>query len=35
LGNCSTADVEQIIRKNFALIKTFAEDEEAAFLVLS
>lgn len=35
LGNCSTTDVEQIIRKNFVLIKMFAEDEEAAFLVLS
>ena len=35
LGNCSTADVEQVIRKNFAIIKMFAEDEEAAFLVLS
>jgi predicted nuclease of predicted toxin-antitoxin system len=35
LGNCTTADVEQVIRKNFDLIKVFAEDEEAAFLVLS
>ena len=35
LGNCKTADVEQVIRKNFDLIKTFDEDEEAAFLVLS
>ncbi len=35
LGNCTTADVEQVIRKNFASIKAFAEDEEVAFLVLS
>jgi predicted nuclease of predicted toxin-antitoxin system len=35
LGNCTTADVEQVIRKNFASIKSFAEDEEAAFLILS
>jgi predicted nuclease of predicted toxin-antitoxin system len=35
LGNCTTAEVEQLIRKNFDSIKAFAEDEEAAFLVLS
>ncbi len=35
LGNCTTADVEQVIRKNFAVIKDFYEDAEAAFLVLS
>ena len=35
LGNCTTADVEQVIRKNFKSIKAFAEDEEAAFLALS
>ena len=35
LGNCTTAEVEQVIRKNFASIKAFAEDEEVAFLVLS
>jgi len=34
LGNCTTADVEQVIRKNFASIKVFAEDGEGAFLVL-
>ena len=35
LGNCSTTDVEQVIRKNFAAIKEFYEDAETAFLVLS
>ena len=35
LGNCTTAEVEQVIRKNFNSIKAFAEDEEAAFLILS
>jgi predicted nuclease of predicted toxin-antitoxin system len=35
LGNCTTGEVEQVIRKNFDSIKSFAEDEEAAFLSLS
>jgi predicted nuclease of predicted toxin-antitoxin system len=35
LGNCTTGEVEQVIRKNFDSIKAFAEDEEAAFLSLS
>lgn len=35
LGNCTTADVERVIRKNFATIKEFYEDAESAFLVLS
>lgn len=35
LGNCTTAEVEQVIRKNLGVIKAFVEDEEAAFLVLS
>ena len=35
LGNCTTADVERVIRKNFATIKDFYEDNESAFLVLS
>ena len=35
LGNCTTADVERVIRKNFAAIKEFYEDAETAFLVLS
>lgn len=35
LGNCTTAEVEQVIRKNFNAIKAFTDDEEAAFLILS
>jgi len=35
LGNCTTAEVEQVIRANFAAIKDFYDDAEAAFLVLS
>lgn len=35
LGNCTTAEVEQVIRKNLVAIKDFYEDAEAAFLVLS
>jgi len=35
LGNCTTGEVEQVMRKNFDSIKSFAEDEEAAFLILS
>ena len=35
LGNRSTTEVEQVIRKNFAAIKEFYEDAETAFLVLS
>jgi predicted nuclease of predicted toxin-antitoxin system len=35
MGNCTTAEVEQVIRRNFDSIKVFAEDDEAAFLILS
>ena len=35
LSNCTTTEVEQVIRKNFGAIKAFYEDTEAAFLVLS
>ena len=35
LGNCSTTDVEQVIRKNFESIKNFYDDADAAFLSLS
>ena len=35
LGNCTTNAVEQAFRKDFDSIKTFYEDTEAAFLVLS
>ncbi len=35
LGNCSTSDVEKLLRKNFAVIKAFYEDGYASFLSLS
>jgi predicted nuclease of predicted toxin-antitoxin system len=35
LGNCSTSDVEKLLRKNFAAIKSFYEDLYASFLSLS
>jgi predicted nuclease of predicted toxin-antitoxin system len=35
LGNCSTADVEKLLRKNFSAVKTFHEDDYASFLSLS
>ena len=35
LGNCTTTEVERVIRKDFDAIKAFYEDSEAAFLVLS
>ena len=35
LGNCSTADVERVLRTNFEVIKDFYEDVSAAFLSLS
>jgi predicted nuclease of predicted toxin-antitoxin system len=35
LGNCTTSEVEQVIRNDFDVIKTFYEDTEAAFLVLT
>ena len=35
LGNCSTADVERVLRANFETIKAFDEDISAAFLSLS
>ena len=35
LGNCSTADVEKLLRKNFAAIKAFYQDDYASFLSLS
>ena len=33
-GNCSTADVEAILRKNFNEIKRFNQDAYEAFLIL-
>jgi predicted nuclease of predicted toxin-antitoxin system len=35
LGNCSTSDVEKLLRKNFSAIKAFHEDDYASFLSLS
>lgn len=35
LGNCSTSDVEQLLRGRFAAIKAFYEDDYASFLSLS
>jgi predicted nuclease of predicted toxin-antitoxin system len=35
LGNCSTADVEQLLRKHFGAIEAFAADNYASFLILS
>ncbi|HEX7997021.1 MAG TPA: DUF5615 family PIN-like protein [Pyrinomonadaceae bacterium] len=35
LGNCSTADIEKLLRRNFAAVKTFYEDLYASFLSLS
>jgi predicted nuclease of predicted toxin-antitoxin system len=35
LGNCSTADVEKLLRKNFPAVKAFHEDDYASFLSLS
>ncbi len=35
LGNCSTSDVEMLLRKHAAIIEFFAEDSYASFLILS
>jgi len=35
LGNCSTSDVENLLRREFAAIKKFYEDDYASFLALS
>ena len=35
LGNCSTSDVAQLLRKNSTAIEAFAVDEHASFLALS
>ena len=35
LGNCSTSDVERLLRKQFTAIKAFYEDDYASFLSLS
>ena len=35
LGNCSTAEVENLLRRHFATIESFAADDYASFLALS
>jgi predicted nuclease of predicted toxin-antitoxin system len=35
LGNCSTTDIENLLRRKFSLIETFYEDDYASFLALS
>ena len=35
LGNCSTSEVERLLRGHFSAIITFHEDDEASFLALS
>lgn len=35
LGNCSTSDVEELLRLHFEAIETFHEDNYASFLSLS
>jgi predicted nuclease of predicted toxin-antitoxin system len=35
LGNCSTSDVEQLLRRHFTVIEAFYEDDYASFLSLS
>lgn len=35
LGNCSTSDVEKLLRQNVATINIFFDDPDTSFLVLS
>ena len=35
LGNCSTADVERLLRQNVSGINVFFDDPDTSFLVLS
>jgi predicted nuclease of predicted toxin-antitoxin system len=35
LGNCSTGDVEELLRRSSADIRRFQDDDEAAFLALA
>lgn len=35
LGNCSTSDVERLLRRHFDSIKAFHEDADASFLSIS
>lgn len=34
LGNCSTNDVEELLRRNFLFVTNFNDDSDASFLVL-
>ena len=35
LGNCSTSDVEKVLRKNYEAIEAFYTDDQGTFLSLS
>jgi predicted nuclease of predicted toxin-antitoxin system len=35
LGNCSTSDIEALLRANLDSIESFFDDEEASFLSLA
>ncbi len=35
LGNCSTQDVEKLLRKHLTALAAFGEDDYASFLILS
>ena len=35
LGNCSTTEIEELLRNHFTAIKTFDEDGYASFLITS
>lgn len=35
LGNCTTTDIENLLRREFEAVKTFYEDDYASFLSLS
>jgi predicted nuclease of predicted toxin-antitoxin system len=35
IGNCSTAEVEKLLRERFAIIEAFAADDYASFLSLA
>jgi predicted nuclease of predicted toxin-antitoxin system len=35
LGNCSTTDVEELLRRHFTAIESFIADDYASFLTLS
>ncbi len=35
MGNCSTSDIENLVRKEFVLVEKFLKDGTASFLALS